>query len=323
MTSRSEECGGRGARRRNFSAIALAAAGALWVSLDVGVASAQNRGVYPLGMSATGSGHLADPGLSYSNVFLFYSRDRAVGPDGAVTATGQSSVLMDMNTIAWVSEKRVFGDAKFSMAATLPVANNSLSSDLTGPISGGGGLADSFYQPAIFGWSFERADIKAAYGFLAPTGSFLAGASDNVGSGYWTHVVSSGQTFFPTESKRTAISAFQMYEFHGEQSGTGTRPGDTLNLDFSVMQALPERGGARVQVGLVGYAAWQTSAKQGPTVAAAEAAARYRVNALGVGSIVALPERKVTLGFRYFDEFSNESTFEGYSLQISVAIELN
>jgi hypothetical protein len=30
----------------------------------------------------------------------------------------------------------------------------------------------------------------------------------------------------------------------------------------------------------------------------------------------------VTLAFRYFDEFSNESTFEGYSLQISVAIEL-
>ncbi len=274
-------------------------------------------------MSATASGVVADPGLSYSNLFLFYSRDRAVGPDGNVTATGQSSVLMDMNTLAWVSEKRVFGEAKFSMAATLPIANNALSSDVTGPISGGGGFADSFYQPAIFGWHFERADIKAAYGFLAPTGSFDAGANDNVGSGYWTHVLSSGQTFFPTAGKRTAISAFQMYEFHGSQSGTGVRPGDTLNLDFSVMQTLPERGATRVQVGAVGYAAWQTSAKAGPAVTAAEAAARYRVNALGVASIVAWPERMVTLGFKYFDEFSNESTFEGYSLQISIAVELD
>jgi hypothetical protein len=33
-------------------------------------------------------------------------------------------------------------------------------------------------------------------------------------------------------------------------------------------------------------------------------------------------ERQVTLGFKYFDELSNESTFEGYSLQISIAIEL-
>ena len=286
-------------------------------------ATAQTRGVYPLGMSATGSGIVADPGLSYSNLFLFYSRDKAVGPDGEVTATGQNSVLMDMNTIAWVSEKRVLGDAKFSMVATLPIANNSLSSDLTGAISGGGGFADSFYQPAILGWHFERADIKAAYGFLAPTGSFDPQANDNVGSGYWTHVVSSGQTFFPTESRRTAISAFQMYEWHGSQSGTGSRPGDTLNLDFSIMQTLPERGALRVQVGLVGYAARQTSDKTGPTVTAAEAAARYSVNALGVGSVVALPERKVTLGFRYFDELSNESTFEGYAIQISAAIEFD
>jgi hypothetical protein len=301
----------------------IAAAAAAGICLCAASASAQNRGVYPLGMSATGSGIVADPGLSYSNMFLFYSRDKAVGPGGDVMATGQSSVLMDMNTVAWVGEKRVLGNAKFSMAATLPIANNSLSSDVTGAISGGGGLADSFYQPAIFGWHFERIDVKAAYGFLAPTGSFDAGANDNVGSGYWTHVLLSGQTFFPTESRRLAISAFQMYELHGSQSGTSIRPGDTFDLDFSVMQTLRERGAARVQIGAVGYAAWQTSAKSGPAVTAAEAAARYRVNSLGVASIVALPDRGVTLGFKYFDEFSNESTFEGHSLQISVAVDLN
>jgi hypothetical protein len=301
--------------------IAVIAAG-LWLAASP--VDAQNRGVYPLGMSATGAGLVAEPGLSYSNLFLFYSRDRAVGPDGEVTATGRNSVLMDMNTIAWVASKPVLGAARFSMSATVPIANNSLSSDLTGPISGGGGLADSFYQPAILGWRFERADIKAAYGFLAPTGKFNANADDNVGSGYWTHVVSSGQTFYPTESRRTAISAFQMYEVHGSQSGTGIRPGDTLNIDWSVMQTLPWRGGETiVQVGLVGYAARQTSGKSGPGVTAADAAARYRVNALGAGAVVALPERGVTLTFKYFDEFSNESTFEGNSLQISVAIDLS
>jgi hypothetical protein len=303
--------------------LTLALAAAVPALVGMSLASAQVRGVYPLGMSATGSGIVAEPGLSYSNMFLFYSRDELVDADGGTTATGQNSVLMDMNTIAWVSEKRGPGGAKFSMAATLPIANNSLSSDLEGPISGGGGFADSFYQPAILGWHAERLDIKAAYGFLAPTGSFDAEANDNVGSGYWTHVLLSGQTFFLTESRRTALSAFQMYEFHGSQSGTGIRPGDTLNLDFSVLQTLPERGAMRVQVGVVGYAQWQTSDKKGPTVSAADAAMRYRVHALGLASILALPERKVTLGFKYFDEFSNESTFEGNSVQISVSIELN
>jgi hypothetical protein len=78
-----------------------------------------------------------------------------------------------------------------------------------------------------------------------------------------------------------------------------------------------------VQVGVVGYAARQTSAKKGPAVTAAESAARYRIHSLGIGSIIAFPERQVTLGFRYFDEFSNESTFEGHSLQISLAIDLD
>lgn len=305
--------------RARLPAIAAVACGFLCAER----AGAQVRGVYPLGMSATGSGLVAEPGVTYSNMFLFYSRDKLVDADGAISATGQNSVLMDMNTIAWVSAKRVLGDAKFSMAATIPIANNSLSSDVSGAISGGGGLADSFYQPAILGWHFERVDVKAAYGFLAPTGSFDAQANDNVGSGYWTHVLSSGQTVFLNDSRRTTFSAFQMYEFHGSQSGTGVRPGDTINLDFSLMHTLPQRGELRVQLGLAGYLQRQTSPKTGPAVAAADAATRYAVNSLGIASIVALPERQVTLGFKYFDEFANESTFEGYSIQIFAAIEFD
>src|SRR5688500_9441205 len=149
-------------------------------------ARAQNRGVYPLGMSATNSGVTPEPGFSYVNQLLIYSRDKSKGPNGEVLATGSNSVVMDMNTLAWVSKKKILG-AKFSMTATLPVARNSLTSDFTGPVSGGAGFADSYYQPFILGWEKERVAVRAVYGFLAPTGSFKAGANDNVGSGYWTH----------------------------------------------------------------------------------------------------------------------------------------
>jgi hypothetical protein len=40
-------------------------------------AHAQNRGVYPLGMSATNSGVTPQPGFTYVNQLLFYSRDHA------------------------------------------------------------------------------------------------------------------------------------------------------------------------------------------------------------------------------------------------------
>jgi hypothetical protein len=288
--------------------------------IALGSAQGQNRGVYPLGMSAIGSGVMPAAGFTYSNSFLFYSRNRSVGADGAVLATGSNSVLMDMNGFVWGSSKQVFGGARLAASATLPIANNSLASDVDGAISGGGGFADSYYQPVILGWGTERAEIKAIYGFLAPTGRFDAGEDGNVGSGYWTHVVASGQTFYLTADKRTAVSAFQMYEFHGTQESTGIRPGQTLDLDYSVTRSFPLREDMQLQLGLVGYEEWQTTDKTGPTVTPEQAAAHYSVNALGFTANLGFPAREVGLGFKYFKEFSNRSTFQGNSLQIAASV---
>ena len=284
-------------------------------------ALAQNRGVYPLGLSAINSGVTPDAGLTYNNAFLFYARDEQKGGNGEVLATGQQAVLLDMNTLVWVSgaEIATLGGARFSSAVTVPIANNSLSSSAQGAISGGGGLGDLYLQPVIFAWRMERADIRAIFGLLAPTGKFNAGATDNVGNGYWTPVFAAGETFYLSADKATTLSAFEMYEFHSTQSGTHIHPGETLDLDYSVMHAfaLPD---SRLQVGLVGYGAWQTTAKTGPSITSAEEAQRYRVNALGVGLNYVLPARKVTLSLKYFDEFSNQWTYQGYSVQISAGV---
>ena len=63
---------------------------AVVVSVLVSPAQAQVRGVYPLGMSATNSGVTPEPGFTFSNVFLLYSRDQLKGPDGEVLATGEA-----------------------------------------------------------------------------------------------------------------------------------------------------------------------------------------------------------------------------------------
>ena len=281
--------------------------------------NAQNRGVYPLGMSATNSGVTPEPGFAYINQLLIYTRDKSKGPDGELLGTGSNSVVMDMNTLAWVSKKKILGGAKFSMTATIPIAKNSLTSDVTGPVSGGGGLADSYYQPFILGWNEKRYAIRAVYGFLAPTGQFKNGANDNVGSGYWTHAFSSGQTFYLTKNKATSISAFQMYEVHTHQQSTSIHPGDTLDLDYSVMHSFSLGSEKRVQFGLVGYNARQTTDKTGPTITLAQSKAHYQVNAVGVGSNLSL-SAKISVGFKYFQEFANRSTFQGHSIQFSGSI---
>ena len=287
-------------------------------------AKAQSRGVYPLGMSAANSGVTPDPGFTYSNQLLFYSRDEVKDQNGnTVPITGSNSVLMDMNSLIWVSTKEFLGGARYSAFATLPFAKNDLTSDIHGNISGGSGFADSYYVPFVLGWSRERVALRVLYGFLAPTGRFAAGANDNVGSGYWTNAVSSGQTFYLTNDASWAFSAYEMYEFHTIQECTETHPGQTFDLDYSLTKSLTFSKAPKaptLQIGIAGYEQRQTTATTGPAITPEETTERYAVNAVGVASNVTLPKRKVNLGLKFFEEFANRSTFQGFSLQVSGSI---
>jgi hypothetical protein len=284
-------------------------------------ATAQSRGVYPLGMSATNSGVTPEPGFTYSNQLLFYSRDEIKDQNGnTLPITGSNSVLMDMNSLIWVSTREFLGGARYSAFATLPFAKNDLTSDIHGNISGGSGFADSYYVPVVLGWNKERVAIRALYGFLAPTGRFAAGANNDVGSGYWTQALSSGQTFYLANSQLWAFSAYEMYEFHTTQEGTGTHPGQTFDLDYSLTKTFTFAKAPQVQIGVVGYEQRQTAARTGPSVTPQETTERYAVNALGAASNVTFSNRKVNLGVKFFEEFANRSTFQGFSLQFSGSV---
>ncbi len=285
-------------------------------------AQAQSRGVYPLGMTAVGSGVTPDPGFTYANQLLFYSRDESKADDGsALPVSGQNAVIMDMNSFVWVSRRTFLGGAHYSAVATLPVAKNQLVSDIHGQLSGGGGFADSYYLPLILGWNKERASIRALAGFLAPTGRFKEGASDNVGSGYWTPTLSSGQTVQLTADNSVTFSAFQLYEWHTTQEGTDTKPGDSINLDYSLLRTFAfAQGPTRLQVGLAGYAQRQTTAKTGREVTEEQSRERYAINAIGFATNLVFPNQRFNLGVRLFKEFHNRAAYQGYSFQLSGAV---
>ena len=293
----------------------------VWVVVGAGPATvaAQSRGVYPLGMTAVGSGQTPDPGFTYANQLLFYSRDESKADDGSTLAVaGTNAVIMDMNSFVWVSRRTVLGGAHYSMIATLPIARNQLVSDIHGQLSGGGGFADSYYLPLVLGWNGELVSIRALVGFLAPTGRFKPGATDNVGSGYWTPTVSSGQTVHLTRSQSLTLSAFQLYEWHTRQEGTDIKPGDTINLDYSLIRTFTiSGGGARLQVGVAGYLQRQTNAKTGPSTTPDQTRERYAVNSFGVASNVVFPNQRISLGVKFFEEFANRAAYQGYSFQVS------
>ena len=275
------------------------------------------RGVYTPGFNATNSGVMPEPGLTYANYFMDYSFDQFQTSKGdTIFEHGSAAVFMDINVFEWVSKKKILG-ANYALAVGLPFSNGSISSAELGAVGGGGGFSDSFYQPFTLGWHLKRADLQVAYAFFAPTGRFTAGASNNTGTGHWTNSPTAGETFYLTKNKATSFSAYQLYEFHTTQEGTNIHPGQTFNLDYSLMQILPLQKDMHtlLQFGLVGYGQWQTSNNSGPGVDPAHPG-HYKVNALGGAANIILPVRKTSVGFKLLKEFSNSSTVQGYSLQI-------
>jgi hypothetical protein len=119
------------------------------------------------------------------------------------------------------------------------------------------------YQPLILGWRERRADFRAMYGFLAPTGRFEAGTKNNVGSGYWTSVLSSGHTIYTRQRPYPRSRCMSFMALSKARWSTQAKP---LNLDYSLTQALAVQGNLRLQLGLIGYGQWQTTDKHGPTI---------------------------------------------------------
>jgi len=287
---------------------------------SVSPARAQIRGLYTPGMNATNSGVLPGAGLSYQALFQPYSFDEAKTPDGGrLPFNGKTSVLVDQNIFLWVSKTTILGGT-YAALADLPVANTSLTTVRFGALAGGSGFADSYFSPFTLGWKKSRADLQAGYGFMAPTGRFHPGGTDNTGSGYWGNLLTAGQTAYLTASKGTAVSAYEVYEFHTTQKETDVHPGQTFDIDYSVTQMLPLTHDKHtlLQVGLVGYGQYQTT-DSSRSLAIADNV-RYKVNALGATAGVVLPERKVSVNVKYFKEFSNEATVEGHSLQIGAGV---
>jgi len=274
-------------------------------------------------MNATNSGILPGAGLTYQGLFQIYAFDHLKGPEGeSLPVHLTTSVVADQNILMWVSKRKILGGT-YAVMADLPVMSNSITTVTFGAVAGGASFADSFYSPLTLGWQLSRADVQASYGLFVPTGRFHAGAVDNTGAGYWAHVPTSGQTFYLTTDKKTALSAFEAYEFHTTQKDTDLDPGQTFDIDYSLMRTIALEGDLKsmLQVGLAGYGQYQTTDKSGPSVSPVIAAnTRYRVNALGGAANLIMPARKTTLGVKYFKEFSNSATVQGTSVQISAVI---
>ena len=288
---------------------------------------AQQKGQWVPGQMGLNAGVTPDPGFTYSNMAINYSAGKLNDSNGNAVQgiTGTYAFWVDENVFAYVPKFKILG-AKFVPMAIVSFANGSLVAELSvtpgtnlSPVAGGSGIADTFIQPVGLGWSWKRADVNVAYAFVIPSGRYTAGASNNVGSGYWGNFLTTVTTVYLTKNKATSANLFTGWEDHGQKTAASTpsgqfskiTPGQAFTMEWGLGQILPLKKDLSrlLQLGLVGYDQWQVSANGGNYLVAgipvaASRAPFYSVHGIGFQSTFLLPKKNLALFFKYYDEYS-------------------
>ncbi|HYX53608.1 MAG TPA: transporter [Candidatus Limnocylindrales bacterium] len=299
---------------------------ALFILLALMLAStlaiAQQKGQYVTGQFGLDSGLLPEPGLTYTNMSLHYNSDTLRNANGSNTPiNGNLGFWINENIVTYVAPFKIAG-AKLALTAVLPAANGSASLERFAAITGGNniptGYADTWVQPVTLGWQADRIAFNVGYAFMAPTGRYTPGATDNVGSGYWGNNLNSGTTVYLTKNKGTSLSLFTNWEGHGVKSGTNKTPGQAFTDEWGLGQMLPlaKDESKLIQLGVIGYDQWEITDDKGtigPGIPAG-ITPHYQVHALGFQTNFIMPKKGFVAFFKFEPEYLAKARPEGQTI---------
>lgn len=212
--------------------------------------------------------------------------------------------------------------ARVGAYLTQPIANPSLDAAITGVERGIGfdgdtwGAGDLFVQPLWAQWSWERADVALGYGFYAPSGRFDAGATDNIGLGYWTQQIQNGAQVWLDPQKTISLIAAQTWEFNDRVEDTDLRAGPRVSINWGIGKTFVD---GLLEALVIGYDTFQLSPDSGSDQPLLGRGATDQVHAVGLQ----LGSPKYGLSVKYLREFGAEDRFEGDVFTITFALPLD
>jgi hypothetical protein len=124
--------------------------------------------------------------------------------------------------------------------------------------STGYGFGDIYVQPAVLGWHTSSADITAAYGFFAPTGSGTSGQH------MWVNEIGFGGTVY-LDQKKWNFSTMSYYDFNRRKNNADIKVGDILTLAGGIGRSFLKGGG---NAGVAYGAQWKTTHDSGSDIPA-------------------------------------------------------
>ena len=180
---------------------------------------------------------------------------------------------------------------------------------------GASGFGDLTVAPLMLTWGSEQFDLTAGYLFIAPTGRFQLGADDNVGLGYWSHVIQSAAYYYLKPDKATAFMVMPSYEWHGTLEGADVRPGSRFILEYDISQYLSER----FEITLQGGHAWQIGEDSGDDVYW-DKSVKDQMSIVGGGIGYWLVPEIFYANAKYSTTYSNQQHFKSNIFQVELLV---
>ncbi|MGE0649282.1 MAG: transporter [Alphaproteobacteria bacterium] len=281
----------------------------------------------------------AQPGFAFKLYTYYYTAETFKNGDGdsvpSIPLPNGRSIDVDIDVsiyviapaLLWVSDWEILG-ARYGAYILPTFGNSSVGAALTTQTGFGRnfddsafGVGDLFVQPLWLGWNRERWDAALGYGFYAPTGEFEAGASDNIGLGFWSHQFQGAVAWYPSPQRETALVGTLTYEINHEVEGQDLTPGDRLSVNLGVSHFVPlnERG-LLLEVGALGYGQWQMTDDDGAD--AFRPGVHDQIYGLGLQLGLTYVPWEGAATFKWVRELGAEDRFEGDNLTLNFAVAL-
>lgn len=284
-------------------------------------AKAQNLGLYIPGLAGgINSGVQPPPGVYFvPGLYQYYST--GIKDENGNTLLSNLSLDLTAPTglFGWVSPYKILG-ANWGMNFLLYGVNPVLDFDTVvgvGRNSSSYGIGDVYFEPFVLGWNRPRFGIIFSYGFYAPTGRFTPGANDNIGRGTWTHQFNLGGTVFFDKARTWSLTNWIRGEVHHNTRDEDLTIGSHIYWEWALNKTFVRI----LDVGPVGYAAWQVTEDTGAD-APANANIKDRVYGVGGELGITIPRIKSRLSFRGYGEFDARLRTQGVAMVFNLAVAL-
>ena len=266
------------------------------------------NGHYVPGVEGIGGAAVPPPGIYYRGSFVHYDIENLRDGGGSKAPgnnTGEVTALA--NRFIWITDKKIFG-ANYGAELILTLQDTSLKFEGLGVKDSDSGLGDIYFAPVLLAWHGQQWDAVFEGGYWFDTADYEPAEPASVGKGFNTTMFTLGGSWHFDVDKRWSISALSRYEIKTRQDETLVTPGDSWLVEWSLSHRLANG----VEVGLVGYDAWQLERDQG------RASDKAEKHAAGIETGYFWPQIGLGLNGAYYNEYNNEAGAEGDLYRITL-----